>query len=328
METPLTDLVDLRAFCHVVDLGSITAAAKALGEGKGSISRRLTRLEDALGVRLLRRSPRLVQATDEGAAFRQQVGRALDVLRDAAQSIQHRGSAPSGHLRVTAPVDLAIGLLAPLVAGFTERYPQVTVEMLLTPAFLDFDAHQIDVAVRATPTLKDSALVAHKLADIEIGPYASPAYIAKHGAPRGPADLPSHRFFMLSSQRGTGVLTLRRRGEGNASANAGKSKKRDAVELTVSVAVAASDFAFCRELALTGRGIGVLPSTTVRDDVAHGALVRLLPEISLGEASIYLLHSGSRLLPPKVRAFRDYVEREWSEREARCRSDVVSGSAT
>ena len=318
METPFTDLVDLRAFCHVVDLGSITTAAKALGEGKGSISRRLTRLEDALGVRLLRRSPRLVQATDEGAAFRLQVGRALDVLHDAAETIQHTRSVPSGHLRVTAPVDLALDLLAPLVAGFTERYPRVTVEMLLTSSLLDFDAHQIDVAVRATPALKDSALVAHKLATVELGPYASPEYIAKHGAPRRPADLAAHRFFMLKSMRGIGTLVLRRRGD----------TKGEPIELDVAVPVGASDYSFCRELALTGHGVAVLPSTIVRSDLAKGTLIRLLPELELGQATIYLLHSGSRLLPPKVRAFRDYVEREWSPRLGRRSRDRVSDSTT
>ena len=101
METQTKDLTDLRAFCMVVDRGSITAAAKALGETKGAVSRRITRLERAVGSPLLRRSPRLVQATENGIAYRVQVGRALELLDDATTVLQDARATPSGVLRVS-----------------------------------------------------------------------------------------------------------------------------------------------------------------------------------------------------------------------------------
>ena len=119
------EILELRAFCKVVDLGSITAAAKALGESKGNVSRRLTRLERGLGVALVRRSPRLVQATEDGLAYRMRVGRILELLDDASAAVQRAHGAPSGHLRVTAPIDLGLSIVAPLVTGFVERFPSL-----------------------------------------------------------------------------------------------------------------------------------------------------------------------------------------------------------
>src|SRR4051812_32831093 len=112
-ETSIADLQDLRAFCQVVDLGSITAAAKALGETKGSVSRRLTRLERALGVVVVQRSPRRVQATEDGIAYRARVGRALELLDDAAVQVQQARTAPHGHLRITAATDIGLSVVAP-----------------------------------------------------------------------------------------------------------------------------------------------------------------------------------------------------------------------
>jgi DNA-binding transcriptional LysR family regulator len=296
-ETTPLDLVDVRAFCRVVDLASITEAAKAIGETKGSVSRRITRLERSLGVELVRRSPRLVQATEEGQGYRARVGRALELLDEANAEVRHRQASARGHLRVTAPFDLAVGVFAPIVAAFTEKYPEVTVELLLTEAVLDFEAHQIDVALRATSVLGDSSLVAHKLEQLTGGLFASPAYLESAGIPRRPADLSTHRLLLRSATRGEAKLVLRSR------------RDEEPIKLRVRAAVAASDFAFGREVALAGGGIALLPSIVVRRDVAEGRLQPVLRDLVLLEAGLYLVHPGSRLLPAKVRVFRDHVLR-------------------
>ena len=294
-ETSRIDLADLRAFCLVVDLGSITAAAKTLGETKGSVSRRLSRLERALGVELLRRSPRLVQATEDGVAYRSRVGRILELLDEANTQAQHARVAPSGHLRVTAPLDLGVTILAPIVAGFTEKHPDVSIELLLTEDFLDFDAHQIDVALRATSTLQDSSLVAHRLENVEARLFAAPAYLEKNGAPKRPEDLSKHRLMLFRATRGNAILTLRKRGD----------EKR--VRLRLHAAISSSDFSFNREATLAGGGIAVLPTLVVRRDVEEGRLVPVLKDYVAFEAAIYLVHPASRFPSPKVRAFREYV---------------------
>jgi DNA-binding transcriptional LysR family regulator len=306
-ETYATDLHDLRAFCLVVDLGSITAAARALAETKGSVSRRLTRLEKALGVALLRRSPRLVQATEDGVAYRLRVGRALELLDDANTQVQHGRAAPSGHLRITAPFDLALSIFAPLIARFSERFPAISIELLLTDAFLDFDAHQIDVALRATSSLQDSSLIAHKLDDVRGGLYAAPAYLKKHGTPAAAEDLERHRLLHFRAVRGVATLTLRRKGEDKPQ------------RLRVRSVISATDFSFNRETALAGGGIAVLPTVVAKRDVTAGALVRVLPEYILIDAAIFLVHPGARFPPPKVQAFRDFMLAAFSARGRRAR---------
>jgi DNA-binding transcriptional LysR family regulator len=294
-ETSQTDVADLRAFCLVVDLGSITAAAKALGETKGSVSRRLTRLERVLGVSLLRRTPRLVQATDDGAAYRVRIGRALELLDEANSRAQHARVVPSGHLRVTAPFDLAVSVFADIVAGFVAAYPEITIEMLLTEAFLDFDANQVDVALRAAGSLPDSSLIAHRLAPIEAGLFASPTYLEKHGRPRRTDDLAKHRLLMFRGTRGVATLALRRRDQDKP------------LKLRAKAAITASDFTFCKAAALAHGGIAMLPTLVARRELDEGLLVPVLKEWVLMEASLYLVHPATRFLLPKVRVFRDHV---------------------
>lgn len=288
------DLGDLRAFCLVVDLGSLTAAAKALGEAKGSVSRRLTRLEEGLGVTLLRRTPRLVQATETGAAYRARLGQALELLDDATAQVRDVNDRPSGRLRVTAPIDLGQSLLAPLVASFVARYPEVTVEMLLSSDVLDFDAHQLDIAVRAGGALPDSSLVAHKFDADDGRLFAAPSYLARFPPVQAPADLATHRL-VLTRVSGHDTTLALRRGDGEPEL------------VTVCPAVVATDFAFAKEVCIAGGGVALLPTIITRHDVEAGRLVSVLPEHVAFRAALYLLHQGTRYLQPKVRAFRDFV---------------------
>ncbi|MDP2308553.1 MAG: LysR substrate-binding domain-containing protein [Pseudomonadota bacterium] len=294
------DLADLRAFCLVADVGSITGAARTLGETKGSVSRRITRLERALGVMLLRRSPRRVEATEDGAVYRARAGKALELLDDADTALRDTGAAPSGHLRVTAPIDLGATLLAPIVAAFVAAHPAVSVEMVLTEQVLDFDGHQIDVAFRAAASLPDSSLVAHKLLDLSVGLYAAPAYLEAAAAPEAPDALAEHRLLLHRSAHVQGVLHL-------------QPPHGSVLSVRVRGSIVASDFSFLRNAALAGGGIAPLPTFLVLDDVAAGRLVRVLPSHGAVGTPLFLLTQGTRFPSPKVRAFRAFVT-EWLKR--------------
>lgn len=289
--------MDLRAFCLVVDLGSVTAAARTLGETKSSVSRRLTRLESRVGLTLVRRSTRLVQPTEEGAQYRLRVGRALELLDDATAELQESHAAPRGLLRITAPQDLATLVFAPLLARFAEQFPEVKVELLLTDQALDFDAHQLDIALRASSSLRDSSLIAHKLMDVGMGFVASPAYLAEHKAPRVPEELEHHRLLLMMAPGGRLTLPLVRKGEEKASAS-----------VRLRPDVLAKDGAFLRQMALAGGGIAILPDVLVQQDISEKRLVRLLPDYRAElNAKLYLLHPSMHFVPPKVRAFRDFM---------------------
>jgi DNA-binding transcriptional LysR family regulator len=286
------DLVDLRAFCLVVDFGSLTEAAQVLQETKGSISRRLSRLEELLGVTLLQRSPRLVQATEEGLLYRQQIGQAIELLDSANAAVQHTQEEPKGFLRVTAPHDLGSVLLAPIIADFTRQHPGISFDVVLTSQTLDFDEHQIDFALRATSSLKDSTLIAHKLCDVTGVLVASPEYV-KRSNPKHPDELSSHA--LLVSRRLQLSLSLRH--------TSGELHSMPQIKPAI-----ASEMSFLVEVAREGAGIGVLPLEIIREELASGALVRVLPEYQVADmGKIYLMHRSWQFLPPKIRAFRDFV---------------------
>ncbi len=296
----LSDLSDVRAFCLVVDLGSITQAAKSLGETKGSVSRRLSRLEGQLGALLVRRSARLVQPTDEGLAFRNKAGQALDLLDRAGEELQNAGDTPRGTLRVTAPQDLATSLLAPILPRFHELYPDIYVELLSTERLLDFDAERIDVALRGSWGLKDSSLKGKKLMDVTFGLYAAPSYLRAAGTPKCQEDLREHRFLFPFGAPGQTILPL-------------QDRHGKPMNVRLTPHLWSNDGAFITEATLHGGGIALLPRPLARPHEARGALEPVLPEYRpQRNAALYVLQSATKFVPPKVRVFREFLDRELS----------------
>ncbi|MEZ4394506.1 MAG: LysR substrate-binding domain-containing protein [Polyangiales bacterium] len=301
-ETLSGDLADLRAFCLAGDLGSITAASRAMGESKGATSRRVARLERALGAALLRRGARRVSLTEEGVGFRERAGRALETLDEAAAELWAGRAEPRGVLRLTAPTDLG-NLIAPVVASFIDAHPAVRVEVELSQATLDFEAHRIDVAFRAAATLRDSPLIAHRLVEMSLALFASPGYLARHGAPATPDALSAHRLVRMPYGGRAPRLTLRRGDE--------------LAPLGVASALLANDNTFTVGATVAGAGVGLLLEAHAEADLAAGRLVRVLEDWRLVErGALFLLHADAALLPAKVRAFRDHALRALRRPEA------------
>lgn len=293
METVEPGLRDLRAFCRVVDLGSVTAAAATLGETKGAVSRRLARLEAAVGVALLVRGARRVRPTEEGRRYRERAGRALELLDEAAVEVGGPDAAPAGRVRVTAAPDLGEVLLAPVLGEVHERFPAVSVEALLTDAVLPFAENGLDLALRVASTLPDSALVGHRLGAVTMALVASPAWVAREGPLTHPSQLAAHP--VLSYRRARGVTARLVRPDG------------EAAEIVLDPKLLANDGRFLAVAAIGGAGVAALPEFFVRADLAAGRLVRVLPEWSsetMGKA--WLLHAGGPL-PAAVRAVRDVL---------------------
>jgi DNA-binding transcriptional LysR family regulator len=285
-------LPDVRAFCAVVDAGSVTGASRLLGETKGAVSRRLARLEAALGVALLRRSPRLVVPTEEGLLYRARAGIALEALDDAARALDTAREVPRGLLRVTAPSDLGAGWLPEICARFCARYPELHLEVLASDDRLDLDAHHIDCALRVG-ALRDSSLRVVKLLDLGVGLYASPAYVREHGAPSRPEQLAEHRVAAYRRMPRPFDLPFERGGR----------TTRVALEPTI-----VGDGAFVRELGLAGGAIVAHPRIVGDRDVAAGRLVRVLPDHTIPlSVPLSLLHPATSFVPPKIVAFRDFV---------------------
>lgn len=294
-EARVGDLHDLRAFALACDLRSLTAVASVTGESKATVSRRITRLEAALGVALLRRSPRGIAPTEEGATYRDRVAEVLELLADAnAHAADGGKAAPSGQLRVSAPPGFT-NILAPLYARFAEQYPEIVLVVHVSSRFVDLETEHFDVALRATWKLQDSSLVVVPVGDPESDAIllATPGYLAKHPAPRRPQDLASHRMIGVGDTGAPMALPLVRRGEH--------------LDLRLPVAIAGSDIGFCKEMVLQGAGITCLPRLSAQREIEEGKLVHLLKGWTWPNMSLYLLHRGGAFVPPKIRVFLDFM---------------------
>ncbi len=295
-------LDDLRAFCTVVDLGTVTAAAASRGETKGSLSRRISRLEAALGATLMARHPRAVSPTAEGLAFYAKVQESLALLDEAAETARDARTVPAGHLRVTTSVDFGIELMPGIVASFRRAYPQITVDMINTDARLDLAANRIDLALRLGDT-EETGYRAALILRLWIGLYAAPDYLARRPAPTSLAALTEHDL-ILSRERPGALGIMLSDGQGRTE------------QVALSPAVRASDFAAVLRLTLAGTGIGHLPSAVAAGAVANGALVRVLAPWATAGGALRAVSLAGRELPARVRVFREHVRSEMMKRFA------------
>lgn len=299
METFGGALEDVRAFCMVVELGTISAAARQLNETKGGISRRVTRLERQLGVALLARTPRAVTPTNEGAVFFARAREALTWLEDAVEGARRSRHAPQGHLRVTAPMDFGLEVLPQIIVKFRASHPQITVELLVTDTPLDLAANRIDLALRAQEgNLPDMGYRASVVARFRVGLYSSPTYLGvKTGGIASPADLADHDLLLPREMCSPGQLIL-----------VDQRGRRQVVD--GSPVVRSGDFASIMRLTIAGGGIGPVPMPVAEPAVRAGTLVPVLSEWTALEANLYAISLNGDEAPARVRVFREFVRAE------------------
>lgn len=185
------ELPEVRAFVRVAELQSISAAARALGLPKSSVSRFLIRLEAALGSVLVERSPRHLRLTDAGLLFLPHARRILNDVDEAETALGSFKGVPRGELRVNAPQAFALGLIAPMLPGFLVRYPGVRLVLDVTDRQIDMPVEQADLVIRIRP-LVDSTLIARRLTTLELWACASPAYLRARGTPGSAPELAGH----------------------------------------------------------------------------------------------------------------------------------------
>ncbi|QSQ16944.1 LysR family transcriptional regulator [Myxococcus landrumensis] len=274
-------------FSEVVTSGGLTAAAQRLGLRKSTVSRRLSSLEERLGVRLVERNPRHLRLTEAGRDYLAHCTRLVAEAREVNRAMGESRATPQGTLRI-ATLSLLGELLTPLVSELLLRHPLLRVELSLAEAHVDLIAQEYDLALRTGP-LADSSLVARKLGRLRTGYYASPAYLSRHGTPRTPSDLQGHDCVLLA-EPGTDEVWFF--GEG-----------RGARSVPVAGRLRVPSVRAGQAAARSGLGVVRLPTSLVIDDVRGGLLVPVLqPETPPG-IPVFAVYPSSRQLPPKVRAF-------------------------
>lgn len=288
----MIDLNDMVIFAKVVDSGSISGAAREIGQPKSTTSRRLKMLEEKLGVRLLQRTTRSLKLTELGALFYEHCKRVLKEAEEAERSVSSGQETPRGLLRITAPVETGFTNLGILIAGFTKKYPEVRIELNLSNRFVDIIEEGYDLAIRAG-TLNDSTLVAKLLGNSRMVVCASPAYLEEHGTPKTPGDLKNHRLALYSDTLQKPTFSF--------------SGPRGIASVQLNPRHCANSLIVLRDMVKSGYGITLLPDTHIRTDVTEGRLVRLLEDWKLPQDGIYAVYPSPRHLTPKVRSFIDFL---------------------
>ncbi len=296
------DLNDVSTFVHVADGGGFTAAARALGVPKSTVSRALVRLERKLGVRLVQRTSRSLALTDAGKAYYERVRGAVASVSDATADVVDMGTEPRGTIRITAPGDLGQALVAGVVAAFSKQYPQVVFEVSLTSRVVDLVAEGFDLGIRASP-LRDSSLVVRKLGEASLGLFASPEYLERRGTPTRVADLATHEFVTFSSMSLGSTLPLH--------------GPDGEVKVEVHGSIASDDLGFVRRVVSAGAGIGLVPlffsDCEAQDELA--GLRRVLPQWTLRGAGVSIVAPSARQEPRRVKLFREALVAEAKRRD-------------
>lgn len=290
------DLNRVAAFVRVVHDGSFTGAAKAMGLPKSSVSRSVAQLEQDLGVRLLHRTTRKIALTDAGAAFYERVARALVDIDEATAAASDMQAALRGTVRVTAPVDFAAAVLAPIVARFVRTHPTIHVDLALSGRVVDLVSEGFDLAVRAGP-LRDSSLVVRRVGSLESALYATPRYLERKGTPKKVEDLASHEAVLFRAPSGRQEMTL-------------ESPRGEKRSIVMTGPISCDDLSFAKRAVTSHGGIGLLPRFLCAKEEASERLVRVLPEWAQVGAVLHVVYPTARFVPQRVVVFREHLLKE------------------
>jgi DNA-binding transcriptional LysR family regulator len=283
---------EMASFVAVVDTGSFIRAANASDLSKAAISRHLNDLEHRLGVRLLHRTTRRLSLTAEGQAFYARCRELLAAVDEAESEITSQSGAPSGLLRVNAPLTFGVLHLARLWGQFADMYPKVSLDVTLGDRVVDLVDEGYDLAIRIT-AMTNPMLVSRKLATTRMVLCASPMYLEKHGTPAHPSELTSHRAVSYTYWAG--------RDEWEFTGPNGP------VSVHVNACIHANNGDTCRLAALEHQGIILQPTFIVGEDLELGRLVEVMPQYRSIELGIHAVYPTRKFLPLKVRRLIDFL---------------------
>jgi DNA-binding transcriptional LysR family regulator len=294
----LDDLTSLAAFVQVVEHRSFTAAARASGTTTSSVSKRVARLEERLGVRLVERTTRAFAPTEAGQAFYERSARILQDLEEAEQAVTELGSEPRGTLRITAGAMLGEGPLGPVLGAFSAAYPDLRVEVDLSDRLVNLVEEGFDVGIRGlriggTP---DSTLIVKKIATVRGVVCAAPSYLARRGVPQRIEDLADHDCLTH------GAIPLGRQWSFETPEGTRAAPVRVRLSINGSAAL--------RAAAIAGYGIVRGSRMALGEAIRAGALVPVLEHLNSVELGVFAVHPAGKQALPKVKAFVDFLARE------------------
>jgi DNA-binding transcriptional LysR family regulator len=284
-------LRDLALFVAVAETKSFTKAAALLGVPTSTLSRRIADLEAAMELKLLLRSTRRVELTEAGALYLSLGEGIVAAAREAHQQVRGLAERPQGTLRMSIEAEIGPRLVAPVLAEYLELYPDVRIDLDLSPRRVDLVAEGFNLALRIG-RLPDSGLTVRRLAMLSASLYAAPSYLERRGKPKHPADLLGHARIHLLHKGDHGEWRLR--------------KGDEVIETPSSSVLCANNMTMIRYLARLGVGIAVVDDLMASEDMDRGRLQKVLPGWTLEPLPISIL-TPTRLLAAKTRAFVDLL---------------------
>jgi DNA-binding transcriptional LysR family regulator len=289
-EPNVTAISDLDIFARVARTGNMSAAGREMGLSPAVVSKRISLLEERLGARLFHRTTRQLTLTETGEGYFKRVVDILSLVDEAEDFVSRRNTKPRGQLKVTAPTSFSRFHIAPHLADFLDRYPDIELDLHLTDTFVDIIREGFDLAIRIGE-LEDSSLVARKLAPDTRVICAAPRYLERAGTPKSLADLDTHNCLSVGAQDVWRIEGLdgehQVRVKGNVRSNSAE---------------------FVREALLSGLGIGLRPSWDIGPELACGRLQVVLPEYrGSSRLAIHAVYPTREFLPAKVTALIDFL---------------------
>lgn len=286
----------MRAFVRVVEAGSFTKAAQTLHMSRTTVTQLIQQLEERLRVRLLHRTTRKLGVTADGAAYYERVTRLLADMDDAETSLSNAAITPRGRLRVDVPSPLARLVLVPALPAFHARYPDIQFEMGVSDRVVDLISDNVDCVLRGGE-ISDHSLIARHVADLQIGAYVAPSYVARLGTPAHPRELENtdHRIVGFLSSRTGRVHPLTLHGE------------HETIEIKSRYVLAVDDGNAYLEAGLAGLGVIALPSYMAAAHQACGALIPLFEQWRFHPMPLYVAFPPNRHVSAKLRVFIDWI---------------------
>ncbi|MCS0613305.1 LysR family transcriptional regulator [Massilia kyonggiensis] len=286
----------MRAFVRVVEAGSFTKAAKTLDMSRATVTQLIQQLETRLRVKLLHRTTRKVNVTEDGAVYYERVVHMLAELEDLEAGLPNKSAAPAGRLRVDVPSPFATMLLVPALPAFYARFPDIQLDLGVSDRMVDLIGDNVDCVVRGG-VLADQSLATRRVADLQLRVYAAPAYLERAGMPAHPAQLrePAHRIVQFRGARsGQGFDYALRRGV-------------ETVLLDARYMLAIDDGNAYLAAGLAGLGVLWLPNYMAKEAVAKGELVRLFDGWEIAPMPLYVAYPANRRVGKKLRVFIDWI---------------------
>jgi len=296
----MESLSDIAVFVKVVDSGSFTEAANRLGLSKSVVSKYITRLENHLSAQLLQRTTRQLNLTEVGHVFYEHSRRGLREIEEAKAIVSQLQEAPRGLLRVNAPMSFGILHVAPLIQGFLDLYPELSIDINYEDRRVDLIEEGVDLAIRIAD-LSDSSLVARRLGPCRHVLCATSGYLKRNGIPQTPEDLHDHNAIIFKYQDSPTQWQLL-----SADGKLSNISVTGSIQMNNSLAL--------RKTLINDAGIALIPTFIVGEDIKSGKLQAVLTQYKLLEISIFAVYHQRRHLSPKVRAFIDFLSSQITDK--------------